>query len=165
MKISITTAVACGMLIIAALSVTGCATNAATGEKNLMLVSEDDESKLGREEHESLVQSKSLYSNQKLQDYLLLFRDWTLNASATQDGVTSQHTYLGVLFHEKYTILVTGTNKDPAWLATHRYVFDAQTNSARILTQSEYDQIRVKRIKVVKPMRVTHIRRWLRQVH
>lgn len=70
MKTTITTAIACGMLLITALSVTGCATNAATGENNLMLVSEDDESKLGREEHESLVQSKSLYSNEKLQDYV-----------------------------------------------------------------------------------------------
>ncbi len=60
-----------------------------------------------------------------------------------------QHAYISVLFNEKYTILITGTNKDPAWIDSHRYVFDAQTNLTKILTQDEYNQIRIKRIKVV----------------
>ena len=61
-----------------------------------------------------------------------------------------QRVFLGVLFHDTHTILVTGTHKDPAWLNSHRYVFDAQTNMTKLLTQDEYNKIRIKRIQVVK---------------
>ncbi len=62
----------------------------------------------------------------------------------------SQVVYVAVLFHDKHTVLMTGTPKDAAWLKTHRYVFDAQANLAKLLTQEEYDQQRVKRIRIVK---------------
>ena len=62
----------------------------------------------------------------------------------------SRVVYVAVLFHEKHTVLMTGTPKDAAWLKTHRYVFDAQANLAKLLTQEEYDQQRVKRIRIVK---------------
>lgn len=65
-------------------------------------------------------------------------------------GDAVQPAYLGVLFHERFTVLVTGAHKDPAWLGKHRYVFDAQTNMTKLLTQEEYNQTRIKRVKLVK---------------
>jgi len=62
----------------------------------------------------------------------------------------SRVAYVAVLFHDKHTVLMTGTPKDAVWLKTHRYVFDAQANLAKLLTQEEYDQQRVKRLRIVK---------------
>lgn len=57
--------------------------------------------------------------------------------------------YAAVLFHDKHTILMIGKPKDAAWLKDRRYVFEAQANLTKLLTQEEYDQMRVKRIRIV----------------
>lgn len=66
----------------------------------------------------------------------------------TADG--TRPIYVAVLFHEKYTILMTGMPDDPEWLEKRRYVFEAQANMTKLVTQEEYDRTRVKRIQFVK---------------
>lgn len=58
--------------------------------------------------------------------------------------------YVAVIFHDKYTILMTGKPKDAEWLKTRKYVFNAQANLVKLLTQEEYDRQRFKRIQVVE---------------
>lgn len=58
--------------------------------------------------------------------------------------------YVAVLFHDKYTILMTGIPDDAEWLEKRRYVFEAQANSTKLLTQEEYDRLRVTHIQIVK---------------
>lgn len=66
----------------------------------------------------------------------------------TADG--TRPIYVAVLFHDKYTVLMTGIPEDVEWLEKHRYVFEAQANSTRLLTQEEYDKTRIKQIQTVK---------------
>lgn len=58
--------------------------------------------------------------------------------------------YTAVLYQEKYTILLTGMPKDDAWLKTHRYIFDAQANLAKVLSDEEYAQRQLKRLHSVE---------------
>lgn len=59
-----------GSLFLFSATLTGCATNAATGKQNLMLVSADEETKVAEEAHARFTRSPGLYSNDELQAYV-----------------------------------------------------------------------------------------------
>jgi predicted Zn-dependent protease len=58
----------CALVLLAAIG--ACATNPATGKKELMLVSEGQEIALGRQEDESVVASFGVYEDPALQEYV-----------------------------------------------------------------------------------------------
>ncbi len=58
------------ILIGVALLVVSCAVNPVTGERDLMLVSEEDEVKLGRQTDVGVTQEYGLYDDQRMTDYV-----------------------------------------------------------------------------------------------
>ncbi len=58
------------VLIGAALLTLSCAVNPATGDRNLMLVSEEDEVKLGRQTDAGVIKEYGLYDDQKMTAYV-----------------------------------------------------------------------------------------------
>ena len=56
--------------ILVLLTTIGCATNPATGGRQLMLVSQEQESQMGRQQDEQIVASGQVYDDQDLQDYV-----------------------------------------------------------------------------------------------
>jgi len=59
----------CALLVMAFLT-SGCATNPATGKSQIMLISEQQEIAIGREEDEKVSKSIGLYDDAELQDYV-----------------------------------------------------------------------------------------------
>jgi predicted Zn-dependent protease len=57
-------------VLYAALAVTGCATNPATGKQDIVLMSESDELKVGQQEHAKIMQQYARYDDEALQDYV-----------------------------------------------------------------------------------------------
>ncbi len=57
-------------LILASLLSTGCATNPVTGDKDFVMISEDQEIAMGRKGHGDVMKRYSLYENKELQDYV-----------------------------------------------------------------------------------------------
>lgn len=57
-------------VLLAALTVTGCATNPATGEQDIVFMSEAQELELGRQEHAKIMQQYARYEDEQLQDYV-----------------------------------------------------------------------------------------------
>ena len=51
-------------------TLTSCATNPVTGERDLVLLNEDEESELGRTSHKQVMKSYSAYSNPELLKYV-----------------------------------------------------------------------------------------------
>lgn len=59
------------LLLISSLSLTsGCAVNPVSGQSDFVLLSEDKEIALGRENHAGIIKRYGLYKDQKLQDYI-----------------------------------------------------------------------------------------------
>ena len=50
-----------------------CATNPVTGEKDLILLSEDEETELGRNSHKQVMRSYSPYNHPELIKYITMF--------------------------------------------------------------------------------------------
>jgi predicted Zn-dependent protease len=59
-----------GGLMLAGLLVLGCATNPATGGRQLMLVSHEQEAQIGRQQDEQILKSGQVYEDPGLQDYV-----------------------------------------------------------------------------------------------
>jgi predicted Zn-dependent protease len=57
-------------LLTAALLTGGCASNPATGGANIVLMSESQEIRIGREAHEKMMEEGAAYPDQALQDYV-----------------------------------------------------------------------------------------------
>ncbi len=57
-------------LLVSLLSVAGCAVNPATGERQFMLLSENDEIEMGRDADVQVTESYGLYGSQELQDFV-----------------------------------------------------------------------------------------------
>ena len=57
-------------LVVALLPILGCATNPATGGRQLMLVSQEQEAQLGRQQDEQILESGQVYEDPGLQDYV-----------------------------------------------------------------------------------------------
>ena len=57
-------------LILSSLLTTGCSTNPVTGNKDFVMISEDQEIAMGRQGHGDVMKRYSLYENQELQDYV-----------------------------------------------------------------------------------------------
>jgi predicted Zn-dependent protease len=57
-------------LICLALTTAGCAVNPATGGANLVLMTENKEKEIGREEHEKVLASMPIYEDDALQAYV-----------------------------------------------------------------------------------------------
>ena len=52
-------------------SLASCATNPVTGEQDLILLSEDEETELGRSSHKQIMKAYSPYINPPLQNYIV----------------------------------------------------------------------------------------------
>ena len=57
-------------LILCSLTLASCAVNPATGKRQLVLISESEEVRLGRENDRAIVAQFGLYDDQELQDYV-----------------------------------------------------------------------------------------------
>ena len=60
----------CLAVLFAALTVTGCATNPATGKQDVVFMSEADEIRLGQQQHAQIMQEYARYEDEALQDYV-----------------------------------------------------------------------------------------------
>ena len=60
----------CGLAAIQSSLFAGCATNPATGKQQIMMVSEQQEISLGKQEDQNVVQSMGLYDDPQLQQYV-----------------------------------------------------------------------------------------------
>ena len=60
----------CLAVLFAALAVTGCATNPATGKQDIVFMSEAEEIKMGEAEAAKALQQYARYDNEELQDYV-----------------------------------------------------------------------------------------------
>ncbi len=61
---------AASAILVALLMVTGCATNPATGKKQISLIGEANEIQMGREADQQIVAQMGLYGDQELQSYV-----------------------------------------------------------------------------------------------
>ncbi len=57
-------------MLLALLAAGGCATNPATGGRQLMLVSQEQESQMGRQQDEQILKTGQVYEDSGLQDYV-----------------------------------------------------------------------------------------------
>ncbi len=73
------------LLIAAAVSVTSCAVNPATGQPNLVLMSENREIEIGREEHEKVLASMPVYEDEELLAYITEIGNRLVQASDRPD--------------------------------------------------------------------------------
>lgn len=58
------------LLIVSLLLTAGCAVNPVSGESDFVLLSEDQEIAIGRENHAEIIKRYGLYKDKKLQDYI-----------------------------------------------------------------------------------------------
>lgn len=66
----VTRSLLCAGLVLAALLSSSCAINPATGTPNLVLMSEKEEIRIGKEMHEKILEGTPIYKDEKLQAYI-----------------------------------------------------------------------------------------------